>query len=108
MKKRNSLLAIGVGIGIAIGYMVKKQVDHYERTSPEKALEVAKEKFKESGPISGSWIYMKPEVIHLGDLKYKAYRGAVSRLINGENKQYEFFADLTTGAIISTKEMTKK
>lgn len=104
MNKRSSLLALGVGIGVAIGYFVKKQLDHHERTSPEKALENAKEKFKENGPISGSWIYMKPEEVDIGGLTYKVYRGAISRVEDGENVQHEFFADLNTGAIISPEK----
>ena|SRR5690625_901995 len=98
MSKKRTILAVGVGI--AIGYFAKRQMDHFQRITPEKALKNAKETFKKQGPISGSWIYMKPEEVEKDGLKYMAYRGGITRNIDGENKQYEFYADTETGSII--------
>ncbi|RDW16394.1 peptidase M4 [Oceanobacillus arenosus] len=100
MKKRDIVLAFG--IGAAIGFLAKQQVDTYQKISPEKALYNAKEAYKKNGPISGSWIYMKPEEIEKNGLVFNAYRGGITRSIDGENKQYEFFVDLETGGIIES------
>jgi len=99
MKKRYLFLAACAGA--IVGYITKVQLQPYQKVSPEKALKQAKEAFKQKGPISGSWIYMKPEKIEKNGLEYEAYRGGVTRNIDGENKQYEFYADVQTGVIIS-------
>ncbi|MFC4556737.1 PepSY domain-containing protein [Virgibacillus kekensis] len=93
-------VAIATGIGVAVGYLAKQQIDNYQTITPEKALKHAKETFKKQGPISGSWIYMKPEEVEKNGLLYNAYRGGVTRNIDGENKQYEFYVDVDTGAVI--------
>jgi len=98
MSKRNILLA--AGLGLAVGYLANQQINHYQKVTPEKALNQAKEAFKKKGPISGSWIYMKPEEVEKNGLLYEAYRGGVTRNIDGENKQYEFYVDVETGAVI--------
>src|SRR5699024_1255968 len=98
MKKRNLFLAICVGA--VIGFVAKNQLDQYQKVSPERALKQAKDIFRRKGPISGSWIYMKPETVEKNGLEYEAYRGGVTRNIDGENKQYEFYADVETGAVI--------
>lgn len=102
MKKRNLLLA--AGIGIALGYLIGSQMRENQQITPEKALSNAKEAFKRTGPISGSWIYMKPEEIERNGLVYQAYRGGITRNIDGENKQYEFYVDVDTGGIIASEE----
>ncbi|AXI09745.1 peptidase M4 [Oceanobacillus zhaokaii] len=100
MKKRDIFLAFG--IGAAVGFLAKQQVDLYQKISPEKALHNAKEAYKKNGPISGSWIYMKPEEIEKNGLVFNAYRGGITRSIDGKNKQYEFYVDLETGGIIES------
>src|SRR5690625_5515495 len=100
MSKRNIVLA--AGLGLAVGYLAKQQVNHYQKVTPEKALNQAKEAFKKKGPISGSWIYMKPEEVEKNELLYEAYCSVVTHNIDGENKQYEFHVDIETGAVIGT------
>jgi len=95
-------VVLALGVGVAIGYIAKQQVDNYQQLSPEKALKQAKETFRRQGPISGSWIYMKPEEIEKNGLLYTAYRGGVTRNVDGENKQFEFHIDVDTGAVIDT------
>lgn len=94
--------ALAAGIGFAIGYLAKQQVGQYQKITPEKALTKAKETFKRQGPISGSWIYMKPEEVEINGLIFTAYRGGVTRNIDGENKQFEFHVDVDTGAVIDS------
>lgn len=91
------------GLGIAAGVLIKQQFDQYQSSSPENILKKAKEAFKKEGPISGSWIYMKPEEVDKHGLIFTVYRGGVTRNIDGENIQYEFFADSETGSIISAE-----
>ncbi|TMN23764.1 peptidase M4 [Lentibacillus cibarius] len=102
MKARNAVIVAGAGI--AAGFLVKQQLDRYQKITPEKALKKAKEAFNKQGPISGSWIYMKPEEYEKNGLLYNAYRGGITRNIDGENKQYEFFIDVDTGAVIESAE----
>ncbi|WP_100013295.1 PepSY domain-containing protein [Lentibacillus sediminis] len=99
-------LLIAAGAGVAAGYLIKQQVDHFQKVTPERALKHAKETFKKTGPISGSWIYMKPEEVEKNGLLYKAYRGGVTRNIDGENKQYEFYVDVDTGAVVNSFQTT--
>lgn len=98
MSVKKAVLA--AGLGIAAGYVAKQQIDNYQKFTPEKALKQAKETFKKQGPISGSWIYMKPEEVEKNGLLYNAYRGGVTRNIDGENKQFEFYVDVETGAVV--------
>ncbi|MEC5421886.1 PepSY domain-containing protein [Virgibacillus sp. C22-A2] len=98
-------VVLAAGLGVAIGYLARQQMDNFQRITPEKALKQAKETFKKQGPISGSWIYMKPEEIERNGLLYNAYRGGVTRNIDGENKQYEFYVDVETGAVIKSMEI---
>lgn len=102
MKKRNILLA--AAIGFTFGYITNQQVQLRQKVSPETALKNAKERFKKSGPIIGSWIYMKPESVEKNGLSYQAYRGGITRNIDGENVQYEFYVDVETGGIISANK----
>lgn len=102
MSRKKVLVA--AAIGVAIGYLARNQVENYQKITPEKALNNAKEMFKRKGPISGSWIYMKPEEIEKNGLIYNAYRGGITRNIDGQNKQYEFYVDVETGGIVDTKE----
>lgn len=99
-------VVLAAGLGIAAGYLAKQQVDTYQKVTPEKALKQAKESFKRKGPISGSWIYMKPEEIEKNGLLYYAYRGGVTRNVDGENKQYEFYVDVETGAVVAAVQTT--
>src|SRR5690625_5444924 len=83
MSKRNIVLA--AGLGLAVGYLAKQQVNHYQKVTPEKALNQAKEAFKKKGPISGSWIYMKPEEVEKNGLLYEAYRDRKSTRLNSSH-----------------------
>ena len=100
LKKRNLILA--ASLGIAVGYLLKTQIESQQKITPEKALSNAKEAFKRNGPISGSWIYMKPEEVEKNGLFYNAYRGGITRNVDGENNQYEFYVDIATGGIIAS------
>lgn len=100
MKKRNLVLA--AGIGVAVGYLLTTQLQSEKKVTPEKALSNAKEAFKKSGPISGSWIYMKPEEIEKNGLIFNAYRGGITRNVDGNNNQYEFYVDIETGGVVAS------
>jgi len=102
MNKKQVVIAFG--LGLAVGYTLRQQTEVYQKVTPEKALKLAKETFKKYGPINGSWIYMKPEEIEKNGLLYNAYRGGVTRTIDGDNKQYEFYVDVDTGAIVDSAE----
>lgn len=104
MSRKRVVLA--AGLGIAIGYLLKEQLDENKKITPEKALQYAKESFQKNGPINGSWIYIKPEKIDKNGLTYNTYRGGISRNIDGENKQFDFYVDIETGAIIDTQPIT--
>lgn len=104
MRMKNTVIAAGVGV--VVGYFAKQQLDQLQKVTPEKALKQAKETFRRQGPISGSWIYMKPESVDKNGLSYQAFRGGVTRNIDGENKQFEFHVDLDTGAVIDSVQTT--
>ncbi|WP_339228451.1 PepSY domain-containing protein [Oceanobacillus sp. FSL K6-2867] len=102
MSRKKAILA--AAIGFAVGYLAREQINQYQKITPEKALNHAKEMFKRKGPISGSWIYMKPEEVERNGLLYNAYRGGITRTIDDENIQYEFYVDVETGGVIDTKQ----
>lgn len=100
MRRRDALLAISASF--LVGFITKTVLSN-KQLSPEAALEAAKETFKKSGPISGSWIYMTPETLEKNGLYYNVYRGGISRQIDNENVDYNFYCDVDTGAIVDVK-----
>lgn len=104
MSRKKVVLA--TGLGIAIGYLLKEQLAESKQITPEKALQYAKDSFQKNGPINGSWIYIKPEKIDKNGLTYNTYRGGISRNVDGENKQFDFYVDIATGAIIDAEPIT--
>ncbi|MDL4839391.1 PepSY domain-containing protein [Aquibacillus rhizosphaerae] len=97
-------LVVAAGLGAVAGYFIKDQITNQQNVTPEKALKLAKNTFKQQGPVSGSWIYMKAEELVKNGLTYNVYRGGVTRTLDGDNKQYEFFVDAETGTIIDVAE----
>ncbi|WP_138420663.1 PepSY domain-containing protein [Aquibacillus sediminis] len=94
---------ISAGLGALAGYVIAEQVNN-RPISPESALRSVKETFRKEGPISGSWIYMKPEELNKNGLNYTVYHGGITRTIDGQNHQYEFFVDADTGSVIEVAE----
>ncbi|ARI76763.1 PepSY domain-containing protein [Halobacillus mangrovi] len=99
-------VAIAAGVGALAGYVVKEQLGNNQGVTPEKALKIAKEAFKKQGPISGSWIYMKPEELNKNGINYDVYRGGISKNQDGETSQFEFYIDTETGTIVDVAETT--
>lgn len=97
---------LGLSVGLVSGFVAKELLETNTNVSPEKALSNAKSLFKQSGPISGSWIHMKPESYEKQGLTYDVYRGGISRTVGHEIVQYEFIADAKTGAIIDSVSLT--
>src|SRR5690625_7975822 len=98
MSRRNVILA--AGLGIAVGFLLRDQLNNFSKINPEKALQYAKETFQKNGPINGSWIYMKPEKLEKNGLTYHRYRGGISRNVDGKNQQYECLSALKIGTTI--------
>src|SRR5690625_4735810 len=105
MKTRDIILA--ASIGVVSVYILAIQTEGKRDVTAEEALQIAKDSFKETGPISGSWIYMKPEQIKQHGLLYTAYRGGITKNIDGEDVQYEFYSDVKTGTIVMVKETSQ-
>ncbi|MEK4201081.1 PepSY domain-containing protein [Cytobacillus sp. FSL K6-0265] len=91
---------LGVGVGLVGGYITREVMTEKIAASPEKALQNAKDAFKENGEISGSWIHMEKEPYQKEELSYEVYKGGISRYTGEDVKQYEFVADAKTGVII--------
>jgi predicted small secreted protein len=91
---------IGAAVGFVGGYAAKGVITKEVNRSPEKVLEYVKNQFKQQGHISGSWIHMEAEPYEKEQIRYKVYKGGISKHQNGEQKQYEFIADAGTGTII--------
>ncbi|TGB00691.1 PepSY domain-containing protein [Halobacillus salinus] len=99
-------VAIAAGVGALAGYVVKEQLSNNQGVTPEKALKIAKEAFKKQGPISGSWIYMRPEELNKNGINYDVYRGGISKQQDGQTSQFEFYIDTDTGTIVDVAETT--
>lgn len=92
---------LGVAVGAFSSYATNKYITSQSFLSAEKVLENAKKHFKESGPISGSWIHMKLEPFQKNQLTYQVYKGGISRnSSNGKPEQFEFIADGKTGTLL--------
>ena len=91
----------GILTGVAAGLVVKEVCN---RTNPnvsaDSVLNNIKGKFKEEGPIDGSWIVLKTEPFENKVITMDVYRGGVSRIKNGELEQFEFAADAKTGTVV--------
>lgn len=90
---------LGFGVGFASAFLLKEALRD-SMIPGDKALKMAKEAFKKSGPIDGSWIQMNPEDYSKTGVHYQVYKGGISRKINQESHQYEFIMDAKTGSIL--------
>lgn len=105
MSRKKYVLA--ASLGFAIGYFTKGQTRrYYKEISPEKALHYIKETFQKNGPINGAWIYMKSQRIKKNGLIYRVYRGGFSRNFDGNEHQYQYYADIKTATIIHVEKLT--
>ncbi|WP_214481670.1 PepSY domain-containing protein [Bacillus sp. SM2101] len=90
---------LGIGIGLAGAYVVQNSMSN-TLLSPEKALKIVKDAFKENGSINGSWINMSPKSIKKDHINYRVYEGGISRNEDGQSTQYTFIVDAQTGTIL--------
>jgi predicted small secreted protein len=97
---------IGAAVGLIGGYMTKEILQQKTNVSPEKVLEQVKRQFKQTGPISGSWIHMVTEPYERHDIHYEVYKGGISKNQDGSNEQYEFIADAQTGTLLEVRPIT--
>ncbi|WP_307403549.1 PepSY domain-containing protein [Neobacillus ginsengisoli] len=98
---------LGATVGVIGGYAVKEIISTKSVVSPEKVLDHVRKQFKQNGPISGSWIHMKTEPYEKQQIHYHVYKGGISKVNNGENEQYEFIADASTGTLLDVRELRK-
>lgn len=105
MNWKSFLIGLGSGLigGIAASYLVSKE--YPTKLSPEKVLEQVKAKFKEQGPISGSWIHMEAVPYEKNRLQYQVYKGGISQHKDEKALQYKFIADALTGTILSVEQI---
>lgn len=96
---------LGIGAGIIGSFAAFEIYSKKMYLSSDKVLNQAKEFFKQSGPISGSWIMMEPEDYEKPPFNYKIYKGGVTRIVNGKTEPYEFIADAKTGTIIEINKL---
>lgn len=103
LNKRSFLL--GTIVGIVLGFIAKAFLDEKQNLSPEVALERVKTAFQRTAPVSGSWIYIEPQSYEKNGLVYDVYRGGITRTIDDQQNQYEFYADVKTGVVIDVEEV---
>ena len=83
-------------IGAVAFFFVEKKVT----VSADRILDNVKKKFKEDGPIEGSWIEMTKVPWKKYAYNTKVYYGGISRFEKGQITQYEFIADAYTGSVM--------
>lgn len=98
MNRKN--LLIGLAVGFISGYVTKTVLTKKVRLHPDLILNDIKALVKKSGPISGSWIYMKPEDFNNNGIGCKVYKGGISKKINDDLVHFEFIADAYSGTVI--------
>lgn len=97
---------LGAAVGLAGGYAFKEIMTQKSNVSPDKVLELVKNKFKQQGAISGSWIHMETEPYEKGSIQYQVYKGGITKHKNGTNQQFEFIADAATGTILDVHPLS--
>src|SRR5690625_1055929 len=97
---RRTIPYIPFAAGFALGCIVTNNVLRHAELTADQALQIAKETLQKAGPIHSSWIFMKKERLIKNGLTYYTYRGGISRLENGEQKQYTYYIDSKSGAIM--------
>lgn len=89
----------GLGLGLAVGYLLRPTIG-CDRITPERALKEVKKTVARTHVISGSWIHMLPETIERNHISYDIYRGGLSTTTEEGTVQYEFLVDTKTGTLI--------
>lgn len=90
---------VGLGIGLAAGYLLRPQMEA-DKITPERALREVKKIMSQNHTISGSWIHMLPETIEKNNITYEVYRGGITTTEEDETVQHEFFVDAKTGTLL--------
>lgn len=90
---------LGVATGLAAATIIQKTYPASTFKQPDMILHKIKNRFKESGPITGSWIEMKPQSYSKDPFVYNVYKGGITR----DHEQWEFIADAKTGVILDVK-----
>lgn len=94
---------LGAAAGAAGAYAVNTVVSQNRDVPAQKVLNHAKEQFRLSGPVNGSWIHMEAVPYDKNGIQYRVYRGGITRTspnLEDSGEQYEFVADATTGTIL--------
>jgi predicted small secreted protein len=99
---------LGAAVGLIGGYAAKEIINLKTNVSPEKVLDQVKKQFNQNGPISGSWIHMEAEPYEKQDIKYRVYKGGISKNNNGSNEQFEFIADAQTGTLLDVRVLSSE
>jgi predicted small secreted protein len=97
---------IGAALGVIGGFAASELLTQRTNISAEKVLENVKKKFKQNGPISGSWIHMEAEPYQKLQIHYRVYKGGITKNNNGTTEQFEFIADATTGTLIDVRSLS--
>lgn len=101
-------LFLGMAVGAIGGIAAKEIISQKTMLSAEKVLENVKKKFKQSGPISGSWIHMEAEPYEKHQVQFRVYKGGISKNNHGKTEQYEFIADAATGTLIDIRSLSNE
>ncbi|MGG3466395.1 PepSY domain-containing protein [Neobacillus pocheonensis] len=96
---------LGAALGAISGYAAKEVLSKKTNVSPEKVLNQVKNHLKQNGPISGSWIHMAAEPYEKHQIKYRVYKGGITKNNNGATEQLEFIADAQTGTILDIQPL---
>jgi predicted small secreted protein len=89
--------------GAVAGYAITKKATEW--LTPEKALDLLKNKARETYSISGAWIMVNREETTVYGLPYTVYKGGFSHSIEGNSPvHFEFMVDARTGTLIQLKE----
>ena len=101
-KKFNLIITCFTGSYILFSLLNKLKIQHIN-----KILNNVKKIFSKKGPITGSWIEMKPTIYTINDRKFHVNYGGIIRLENNKLVEYEFIVDSINGTIIDTYQIIK-
>lgn len=96
-------LAIGAGIGIAVGVTASIWYQKKKHLAADDVLATIKKAFLKEGSIEGSFIEYESKPYQKFAIKVESYAGGITRFEDDQLVSYEFLADAKTGTVLEIK-----
>ncbi|KRL14323.1 hypothetical protein [Schleiferilactobacillus perolens] len=101
--------AAGALTGLFTGTVQMYWHQHQQRLQLDHRLQQVKDLFLREGPIEGSWIEYQSHAYRAKDGRTVAVNyGGITRLEDGQLRQYEFIMDVPTGQLLDIYPLVQR